>query len=278
MSTTVELPVAVRFARDGLVVDISNTRLSIPMFDCQFWSDYTEENERFFIGSLHDFKFETIRPMMSGENYDVFVHVIGILMFMIGGFVYDISPIDDGDFDCLSDLISDYVNETHSNFIPFYVHRLFANIMQNVKKIRLNMPLMELHDEASKYKEYGFRELKPLFFVDGMVNFSKIFKIFNRDLQQIVIFYDDGEFNNSIHLDNMFLEQVLCGILEINENIALKSVFKEILIVNPFDSIDDFIDENQEIFVCNGWNLGKTSYQDKRRDARSDNVLSITPS
>lgn len=51
MSTTVELPVAIRFARDGLVVDIKNMG-AIPMFDCQFWSDYTEENERFFIGSL----------------------------------------------------------------------------------------------------------------------------------------------------------------------------------------------------------------------------------
>ena len=52
MSTTVDLAVAVRFARDGLVIDIRNTRAAIPMFDCQFWSDYTEENERFFIGSL----------------------------------------------------------------------------------------------------------------------------------------------------------------------------------------------------------------------------------
>ena len=42
----------------------------------------------------------------------------------------------------------------------------------------------------------------------------------------------------------LFLEQILCGILEINENIALKSVFKEILIVEPFDSINAFINRN----------------------------------
>jgi len=66
----------------------------------------------------------------------------------------------------------------------------------------------------------------------------------------------------------------------INENVALKSVFKQILIVNPYayDSIDDFIDENQELFVSKGWTLNKTVHEDKRRanGAKSHDVLSIS--
>merc|ERR1712039_1030502 len=109
---------------------------------------------------------------------------------------------------------------------------------------------MEFHDELTKDNRYGYKLLKPLFFVDDMINFSKLFQICHRDLQQIVIYRT--EFSPSIRFNDAFLEQILCGILEINENIALKSVFKQILIVNPFDSVDDFIDDNQELFGCNG--------------------------
>merc|ERR1712173_51129 len=105
-----------------------------------------------------------------------------------------------------------------------------------------------------------------------MINFSKLFQICNRDLQQIVVF---DEFDQSIQLNGLFLEQILCGILEINQNIELKSKFDEILIVNPHESIDDFIDDHQELFVCNGWTLKKTSYEDKKWNRTSNNVLSI---
>merc|ERR1712130_249572 len=114
---------------------------------------------------------------------------------------------------------------------------------------------MKFHDEFAQKgaiemmgaKKYGFRSLRPLFFsgeqpeagdylsllfVQNMINFSKLFQIFNRDLQRVVIFYD-SPFQKDVHLNDMFLEQILCGILEINENVALKSVFKEILMVNP---------------------------------------------
>ena len=281
MSTTVESPVAVRFARNGLVVDIMNMKAKIPMFDCQFWSDYTEENERFFIGSLQRFSFQSIRHMITGEYYHVFVRAIGILMTMIDGFPYEISAIHSGDVDCLSDLISDYVNDTHSDFIPLYIHTLFANIVQNVNKIHFSVGLMEAHDEAAALavNRFGYRTLKPLFFVNGMINFSKLFQIFNRDLQTIVIFtVIPNGFIPSIHLLNdLFLEQILCGILEINENIALKYVFEKILIVEAY-GIDDFIFANQELFACNGWNLEKTKYEDKkRRGFKSNNVLSIVP-
>ena len=284
MSTTVELHVAMRFAVDGLVVDILNPKNAhIPMFDCQFWSDYTEENERFFIGSLQQYQFLTIRHMLSGKYYHVFVRAIGILMIMISGYPYDISPIRSGDFDCLSDLISDHVNDTHSESIPLYVHKLFANVVQNSNKIHLNTFAMKFHDEAVKYKRFGYRLLRPLFFVDDMINFSKLFQIFNRDLRQIVIFSQIFSHADRFHpciplnaMNGMFLEQILCGILEINENIALKAVFHEILIVEAY-GIDDFICANQELFACNGWILRKTSYEDKKRTAKSDNALSIIP-
>merc|ERR1712232_1461169 len=107
------------------------------MFDCQFWSDYTEENERFFIGSLEPFQFESIRHMSTGQNYKDFVCAMGMLIKMIGGWPYRIAPIHSKYFHCLSVLISDYVNATHSDSIPLYIHKLFANTLQHVNKVCL---------------------------------------------------------------------------------------------------------------------------------------------
>merc|ERR1712228_665654 len=283
MSTTAEFEVAVNFAthdaNEGMVIDILNKKISAPLFNCQYWSDYTEENERLFIGSLQYFTFESIHHLSMGLNYEIFIRRIGILMTMIRGYPYEISAIHNGDFQCLSDLISDHINNTHTDHIPLYVHKLFTHIMQNVNKIHLNIFFMNQTAHPNN-NQFGYRLLKPLFFVNDQVNYRKLCQIFNGKLQQIVIFnYCNGtEFDQSIHLNFSFLDEILFGIQTINQTVALQSVLNEILIINPFESIHHFINENQVKFVMNGWKLEKTSYQDKKRNgAKSDNVLSIKP-
>merc|ERR1712228_149765 len=243
------------------------------------WSDFTNENERLFIGSLQPFTFETIHYLPLNEDYEIFIRVIGILMVMIRGWPYTISAIKQKNFNNLSVLISDHINDKKSDKIPFYVHNLFKHIVQNVNKIHLNMAEMNCHDEYAKNGCFGYQKLKPLFFVDDQVNYAKLCQIFDNKLQQIVIFNNGyGKFVESIHLNFPFLKQILFGIYTINKNVALKSVFNEILIVNPFEDINQFIANNQALFVDNGWKLKKTNYQDiQRKGAKSDNALSIIP-
>merc|ERR1712060_569213 len=116
--------------------------------------------------------------MKTGEEYEPFVRVIGILMQMIRGDVYNVSPIHSGDVKCLSDMISDFVEDIHSDYIPLYIHKLFANIIQNVNEVHLNTFLMENH-ASHENKMYGYRLFKPLFYVDDMINFSKLCRLFN---------------------------------------------------------------------------------------------------
>merc|ERR1712228_819469 len=107
---------------------------------------------------------------------------------------------------------------------------------------------------------------------------GKLCQIFDNKLEQIVITNIPlWKFNQSIHLNFSFLEEIVFGIRAINKNVALKSVFNEILIVNPFEDINQFIADNQALFVENGWKLKTTKYEDKARGAISDNVLSIVP-
>merc|ERR1712228_564478 len=241
------------------------------------WSDFTNENERLFIGSLQPFTFETIHYLPLNEDYEIFIRVIGILMVMIRGWPYTISAIKQKNFNNLSVLISDHINDKKSDKIPFYVHNLFKHIVQNVNKIHLNMAEMNWEGNA-KWNQFGYQKLKSLFFVDDHVNYSKLCQIFDYKLQQIVITdIPAWKFNQSIHLNFSFLEEIVFGIRAINKNVALKSVFNEILIVNPFEDINQFIADNQALFVENGWQLKKTNYKDEKRgDAKSDNVLSIS--
>ena len=242
MSTTVDFVVALQFAGQGMVIDILKMKAGIPLFDCSFWSDFTNENERFFVGSLQYFTFETIHYLPLKENYQIFIRVIGILMYMIDGWPYRISAVKQSDFNILSVLISDQINDNKSEKIPFYVHNLFKHIVQNVNKINLNMENFEFHKEYAKYKQFGYQPLKSLFFVDDDIIYSKLCQIFDGKLHQIVIFNNSfGDFETSIHLNFSFLEEIVFGIRAINKNVALKSVFNEILIVNPFEDINQLI-------------------------------------
>merc|ERR1712228_946712 len=86
--------------------------------------------------------------------------------------------------------------------------------------------------------QFGYRLLKPLFFVNDQLNYSKLCQIFNGKLQKIVITnipYDI--FYQSIHLNSSFLDEILFGIQTINQTVALQPVLNEILIINPFESI-----------------------------------------
>merc|ERR1712228_247873 len=278
MSTTVDFVVALQFAGKGMVIDILKEYISIPLFDCSFWSDFTNENERFFIGSLQRFTFETIHYLPLKENYEIFIRVIGMLMEMITGYPYHISAIKQSDFNILSILISDHINDKKSEKIPFYVHNLFKHIVQNVNKIHLNMFMMDIDEEYAEEGCFGYQKLKSLFFVDEQVNYSKLCQIFDNKLQQIVITNIPRDvFNQSVNLNFSFLEEIVFGIRAINKNVALKFVFNEILIVNPFEDINQFIADNQALFVENGWKVKKTNYKnEKRKGAKSENVLSIT--
>merc|ERR1712154_269962 len=103
-----------------------------------------------------------------------------------------------------------------------------------------------------------------LFFVDDMVNFMKLCQIFNMNLQRIVVSNRPRNFKQSINLNASFLEQILFAIDVISKNVELNRVFEEILIVEPLDSIQEFIEENQTLFVEKGWSLKKTSYHFER--------------
>lgn len=121
--------------RDGMVIDIINDKAATPLFNCRFWSDFTDENERFFIGSLIHFDFVTIHHISVQKDYAVFIRPMNILANMIMGFPFNQSAIKSIDVSIVSLLILDYISDSFSSEVAVYIHRFFGNFAQNVNKV-----------------------------------------------------------------------------------------------------------------------------------------------
>merc|ERR1712157_213099 len=108
-------------------------------------------------------------------------------MQMIWGWPYRISSIKGSDAVLLSLLINDPINNCHSSVIPVYVHNLFQNIVHKIKKVELNICWMNQHKEYAQWTQFGYKKLKPLFYVEECINFMKLCRLFSKDLEQIVV-------------------------------------------------------------------------------------------
>ena len=263
-----------------MVVDIKNDQKGHFLFNCQPWSCYTEENERFFIGSFQTFEFLSIHHIGLLQDYQNFIRPMAMFNKMIKGYKFKTYAVRAVDVSCLKRLL-----ESKSD-IPIYIKRLFQNFLNNTKKIEINMQEMNKHKEGANSNSYGYRLFKPLFFLAStassqsleIIHLTKILNLFKHKLKNIEIYNIqraiDG-FKPSISLNNLFMEEIIASIELINESVSLQSVFKEFIIVEPKESITNFINKQQALFNKYGWTLKKTKYEHPRRRSNS-NSLSIT--
>ena len=70
-----------RFAGDnGMVVDIRKYEYSpMTVFNCQYWSDFTDENERFYIGSIHYF---FSKPFIIYPPEKIIIHSFAVFPYL----------------------------------------------------------------------------------------------------------------------------------------------------------------------------------------------------
>lgn len=277
--------------RDGLVVDIWNSGTGIYLFDCSFFSDYTEENERLFIGGLQVFYFISIHHIRLKEDYKAFIRPMIILSNMFIGFPFEISAVKPIDVTCLSLLILNYLSLSFSSKmskIPVYISTFFANFVNNIEEIEINMYNINNHLEDKQYKQFGYKLLKPLFFISNgnflskkeTVNFSKLLQIFKRKLKTIMVYnirsVREG-WKQSIYLNGLFVTEILNAISIIKKSVILSSIFERFLIIEPYNNIKNFIKKNQNKFGKVGWNLNCIQYKHPKRGKICHNCLEIAP-
>ena len=120
-----------------MVVDIRRRDTISTLFNCRFWSDFHDENERFFLAALTIFEFKSIHNVPTLENYEQFVRIIGILQTMLNGYSWIYGELVDLDVFNLKSLlllsesgdleILDSDNFSGNGKVPIYIQQLFRN-------------------------------------------------------------------------------------------------------------------------------------------------------
>lgn len=272
-----------------MVISIRNNKVGNRLFNAQFWSDYSDENERFFIGIQQPLEFITIHDVPNCLNYHKYIRAINILAKMIRGYVYQQHQITSTDSLHLSALIEHLLHDTSSELdikkknmhIPVYIQRFFKHCCKQIKLVKINMRAMETRSNK-KNTYWGYSNVKSLFFAFDHIlrketpNFTRFIKLFRAGIEMIIVFSRaDRVFVPSISLDTLFLTEILNAIYFINKCSSIKYIFKQFVIVNPMDDINNFINEHQLLFIQNGWILIYDAYRDVKRNDICENTLII---
>ena len=73
------------FASQGIVLEIMNVGAYHPFFFCDWWSDYSAEEECLFVAGLQSFIFSSMRNIPQNENYQQYITVTSTLKSMVSG-------------------------------------------------------------------------------------------------------------------------------------------------------------------------------------------------
>ena len=89
--------------------------------------------------------------------------------------------------------------------------------------------------------------------------------------------FNEG-FQPSIKLDWVFLNEMGNFIEEYDNSTSLRNSFREIIIVNPQTSVQEFVEEKGHIFTAWNWSVSVGEYTRKKRGVSSCcNTLFIRP-
>ena len=259
-----------RFAgENGMVVDIQKRDFSAAIvFNCQFWSDFTEENERFYLGCLGQFHFKTIHNISTNENYEAFIRSISILNTMISASPFNFGSVTSSDILCLSSLINGIIKGRDNN-IPDYIRRFYDNFRNQITDVVINMYWMNTDDEgAKKWGCYGYVKYKEIFWKTDCVDLVKLVKIFNNAVKTIIIanlFNTEMGYESSITLDKTFESQLIEFMQFINSSKTIRDRFNHLCVVKPKHSMTSnskrFVKQRKDSYLRKyRWTLEKRKY------------------
>ena len=273
-----------RFAKDdGMVVDIRKYKHSSNVFfDCTFWSDFTDENERLYIACTGNFYIKSIHNVSTNEDYEPFIRCISIFQKMINGYPYNFGAVTSSDVWNLSGLMDD--DSKNDLVVPDYMNRFFNNFCNQVQEIKINTLMLNFHDEYADQDVYGFLKLKELFWSKNMntielIKFVKLFRNTINTMSIIHMYSPSVGFESSIELNEGFEIELKKLMAFINSSSAIKNRFKYLIIVNPkIDDLDAFIVEKKDYYITKyGWMMEKRQYHDIKKNSKCNDTIYFFP-
>ena len=261
MNATDFLVAAGRFARNGLVVEFTGKTGAMAFFDCPFWSDFADEDEKLFVGGLQNFMFGAVRNIRTRQNYGVYIKAISIFQWMIIAYPWQKTTgvIQEKHCAAMSRLIEAEIAQKavkgESSVVPDYVLFLWHNLVVQVKQCEMVWKYMtEEEFSIRKVPCFGYKLFAALLCNEDMT--APDFGAFTKLLPNLetVSIYRSGNFRRSIALTPLLVSNLL-------ESLQTHSKMKKIDIVNPKGDIMGFVAENKEQFEGIGWTLSKKVFE-----------------
>ena len=260
------------FGAKGIVLDIKVGNDATCFWNCNYWSTYVNENERFLIGGKDFLYFTTIRDVPRCLNYESAINVMTIFNEMVvghqlGGIVP--SSADVALLGHIIDAVSFPSDKMQRKSISAYVYQLFIHFLQKQEDVLINWDDWKKHKmeyvKHLNFHGYGYKKFQK-YFVDDIDSNNSVLKysIFIGIMPNIHTFTvidmpKIGALNYSISLTkNLVVELMKC--IEILNKLSFTS-FEHFRFVKPNGNIKNFIDEYQNEFESKGCKLCHESYQ-----------------
>ena len=258
-------------------MEIDNIKRGQKVFDAVSWSDYHEEREYLFIGGLQSFHLSKLHDVALQMEYSTFLEPMDIFREMISGAHHRQKKITKMNVHILRRMMTNVSYDFVVDSCPFYVQTLFTNFCHNVSVMEINMSAFN-----AKRPHKGYYPLKHMFFTDcgttrESIQLRLFLQLFDRKLTSILIYRQNkSKFQPSIRLNRSFTISLLSGCTMIAADPELKSKFKAIVVLNPKNGINAFIEDQRNTFKQKGWRLEKKPYEHCRRGLCA-NALHVSP-
>ena len=258
-------------------------------WNCKWWSDFTNEDERLFIGGLIQFKFKTIRDIPRKKDFSNYIRPITMInQMMIGYHIHDIEPTK-SDLKYLKEMVdaemeNKFVLSLPSKVDP-YILRLFHHFAINIDHIIINLDWMDVQVWRARNRTfYGYKQFRSLLFKDltddNSLNIDFFLK-FLPNLKSFTIHNFVCKYDPSILVNQPFISSLLKSIAFIQSDKSLNKSFERFVIVHPkleampYD-IQDVIAKYNHLFIDCGWELMQIVYEEKMKpNGKCDQSLCI---
>eukprot|EP00483_Globobulimina_turgida_P005057 UN05067 len=210
------------FGSRGVVLDIKNDNSGAIYFNCNFWSSFTNEDERLYFSGRSPLMFINIHHIPKQEHYKPLVKLITICNQMFTG--YPLEGIKPFKSTCktLNKLIKSemdecYLDEPYTSKVPKYISFLFHQFIKQQKEIEINWDDWDTHfiyhDKTFKDDVYGYKLFQSIFISDNKstFRFSILIKLCC-NVQSITIYKlmnSRQGFLSSIKLDEGFVCEIM---------------------------------------------------------------------
>eukprot|EP01084_Bolivina_argentea_P288559 495278_1 len=192
VSTSTDFAVAINFTQNkGMILELGiSTKAGHPeakyLFDCQLISDFSNEQEIFFVGGCNNFIFHTIINVINANNYSIYVTSLQIIATECTGLKDSLkianNKINLMIYMIMSDLLHTHYpdNEAYHKFesMPQYVRELVSHQIKDIKMFWLYGTATRTN-EGGKSRLFVRKLFESIFYFDyGWIKLSVIGKVF----------------------------------------------------------------------------------------------------